>query len=191
MQGLSVITDREESRVAFDLLTRTFVQNATAFRSHAVGWPGGSKRFDVYWHSPYEIWGTLQPVPPGEKGAGRFWNCFGIADPLREPMLSITVEINPPHQGENRNIGGAFLRNADGQFFLGHTGKVGGGRPGVSQESFLTFYQDGPWRSVTAPRGPRRFVVFGPIDDGTGFLEPLSRFVHTVARFKEAVRSRS
>ena len=188
-QALTVIADRGEGLRAFELLTLAFAQNATAFRNHAVGWPGGSKHFDVYWHPLHEIWGTLQPEPPGEKGGGRFWNCFGIADPRREPMLSITVEINPPHQGENRNLGGAFLRNAEGRLFLGHTGKVAGGHPGVSQESFLTFYRDGPWRSVTAPRGPRRFVIFGPLDS-SAFLEQLSDFVHAVARYKADIRSR-
>ncbi len=183
-QDLIVITDRRESQRAFEQLAQAFAENAMAFRNHAVGWPGGSKHFDVYWHASHEIWGTLQPEPPGEKGAGRFWNCFGTADPRREPMLSITVEINPPHQGENRNIGGVFLRNDGGRLFLGHTGKVGGDRPGVSQESFLTFYRDGPWKSVTAPHGPRRLVIFGPLDS-SDFLTQLSDFVHMVAHFKE------
>ncbi len=107
--GLTLITDLGESLRAFDAFKTAFAIGAHPFPNHYVGWQGGSVTVDVYWHTSIGIWGVFERRPPDEgKGAARFWNCFGIADPGKDSMLSITVEINPPHQGENRRTAGVF-----------------------------------------------------------------------------------
>ena len=184
--ALTIISDNEESFHAFELLRRTFTHEATIFAEHLVGWQGGSKRLTVYWHPSFEIWGVLEAEPPNEKkNSGRFWNCFGINDPARHSMLTITVEMNPPHQGRNRRAAGLFLRDGDGRVFLGHTGKVGGGRKGIGKNAFRTFYGAGDWHEIEK----RLFAtIFGPIDR-PDLPRVLAEFVHAVARFKEQAAS--
>lgn len=98
---LSLITDRDECRRAFETLKRHFARDAILYPNHFVGWQSNSGRFDVYWHPVLRVWGLFEEEPPSEKRRKRYWNCFGIVDPAKQPMLSITVEINPPHEGEN------------------------------------------------------------------------------------------
>jgi hypothetical protein len=50
--------------------------------------------------------------------------------------LTITVEINPPHEGEDRPVAGLFARDAENRIYLAHTGKVGGGRTGRGSNAF-------------------------------------------------------
>jgi hypothetical protein len=60
-----------------------------------------SGRFAAYWLPDVEMWAVLEPVAPGDKpgrSKRRFWN-FGLQNPALQPMLSIAVEINPPHEG--------------------------------------------------------------------------------------------
>lgn len=138
-RAFTLSTDLGESLRAFDAFKTAFAIGAHPFPNHYVGWQGGSVTVDVYWHMSIGIWGVFERRPPDEgKGAARFWNCFGIADPGKDSMLSITVEINPPHQGEDRRTAGVFLRGEEGRFHVGHSGKVGGGRPGIGQRRFET-----------------------------------------------------
>jgi hypothetical protein len=182
---ISVITDREESLRAFQSFESAFAAGADLFRNHYVGWQGGSVQVDVHWHRPAGIWGVFQKQPPDQgKGAARFWNCFGIADPGKDTMLSITVEMNPPHEGEDRRTAGVFLRDEAGRLYVGHSGKVGGGRPGIGQQAFREFSPQLAWKEIGTPKGIREIVVFGPLQAGKlpGMLSP---FVRTVAKFKE------
>ena len=184
---LTLITDLGESLRAFDAFRTAFAIGAHPFPNHYVGWQGGSVTVDVYWHTSIGIWGVFERRPPDEgKGAARFWNCFGVADPSKDSMLSITVEINPPHQGEDRRTASVFLRDEAGRFYVGHSGKVGGGRPGIGQRPFRDFSRHLAWQEITTPRGVREVVVFGPLKDRE-FPSMLAPFVHTVAEFKESV----
>jgi hypothetical protein len=133
------------------------------------------------------LWGVFQRDPPRQKPEARFWNCFGVDDPGEAGMLQITVEINPPHVGENGRLGGVFLRDAQGRLFIGHSGKVGGGRPGIGARSFRKFFENGEWLEIEGSRRRRReVVVFGPLDrdDLAAVIAP---YVHAVARFKNAM----
>ena len=186
MASFTLITERDESQRAFDTLGRAFSRGASVFRQHRVGWQGGSGTFDVFWHPDLEVWGLFEREPPRKKQPGRFWNCFGIADPGTSSMLNITLEINPPHVGENARMAGVFLRDETGRAFIGHTGKIGGGRLGIGQRAFQNFLKDGEWHEIESSRRQRRsVVVFGPLsrEDLAPVIAP---YVHAVARFKNA-----
>jgi hypothetical protein len=158
-----------------------------------VGFPSGSWRVDVHWHGAVGIWGLFVPKPRDHQSREplhRFWIGFGVADPNQHSSLSITVEINPPHEGENRRTAGVFLRDELGRLYVGHTGRVGGGRPGIGQPAFRDFAQNLPWQKIETPQGPRDVVHFGPLQESAQLLEGIARYVHTVARFKDSVASR-
>jgi hypothetical protein len=187
MQLFALVTDRQESLHAFELMAASLAKDAIAFPQHPVGWQGGAGRFEVHWHPSQRLWTLCRRDPPRQKERARFWNCFGVADPEERGMLHITVEINPPHSGENAQLAGVFLKDRSGQLFIGHTGKVGGGRKGIGGRSFRGFFTAGEWHEIEGSRGRRReVVVFGPLDraDLAAMIAP---YVHAVARFKSSV----
>jgi hypothetical protein len=57
-----------------------------------------------------------------------------------------------------------FVRDADDQIYLAHTGKVGGGRRGIGLRAFRNFLGDNPWQEIDTLGGRRTAVVLGPID---------------------------
>jgi hypothetical protein len=192
-RDLTLVTERDESLRAFDAFERAFTDGADSFRRD-VGFQSGSWRVDVHWHGSVEIWGVFVREPRDHQSREplyRFWNSFGVADPNQQSSLSITVEINPPHEGENRRTAGVFFRDESGRLYVGHTGRVGGGRPGISRQAFRKFAQDLPWQEIATPRGRlREVVVFGPFSDSALLLDKLAGYVHRVAQFKASVATR-
>jgi hypothetical protein len=186
---LTLITERDESLQAFEGFERAFAAGAALFRDRVVGFQNGSLPVDVHWHGSAEIWGLFIRLPwdhQSGKPLDRFWCGFGVADPNRYSSLSITVEINPPHEGENPRTAGVFLRDELGRLYVGHGGRVGGGRPGIGQRAFREFARHLAWQEIATPKGRfRDVVVFGPFQDPALLLDGLARYVHTVARFKD------
>jgi hypothetical protein len=181
-----LVTDREESLQAFQGFERAFEADADPFPRHVVGFPGGSVRVPVvHWHRSARIWGLFvrqsNEYPSGTPRP-KFWNGFGVADPNQDSSLGITVEINPPHEGENRSLHGVFVRDELG-LYVGHDGIFA--RRGTSFREFARkFAQDLVWEEITTPNGRRReVVVFGPFQE-RGLLSKLARYVHKVAEFK-------
>jgi hypothetical protein len=181
-----LVTDRDESLRAFEALQAAFTDGARHFPGHAVGWQGGSVNVDVHWHGSLGVWGVFEKHPVDDERARRFWICFGISDPSHESALKVTVEMNPPHEGEDRRTGGVFLRDELGGTYAGHSGRVGGGRSGIGLRAFKAHSRDLAWQEIETPKGPREVLVFGPLQEKE-FCALLAQFVHTVADFKEAV----
>jgi hypothetical protein len=191
---LILVTERDESLRAFKAFERAFTDGAALFPSHVVGFRGGSLRVDVHWHGSAPIWGLFVSPPrdyPSGRLVDRFWCGFGVADPNQHSSLSITVEINPPHEGENRRTAGVFLRDESGRLYVGHTGRLGG--RGFEQAEFRKFAQAQgfEWQEIATPKGSREVVVFGPLQDPALLRDGLARYVRTVARFKDSVTSRA
>ena len=107
---LTLITERDDSSCAFNAFERAFATGASVVHDCRIGWPGGTVQADVYWHGAIRVWGVFRKTPPQpeRKGGNRFWNCFGISEPRYDTTLDMTVEINPPHEGENRKVAGVL-----------------------------------------------------------------------------------
>jgi hypothetical protein len=168
------------------MLRQALQQSAQAFTDHQIGWQGGSVKRTVYWLPRHGIWSVLEGSPPGgKKGPGRrFWNCFGVDNPASRNMLRITVEINPPHEGDDPRVAGLFVRDERNRVYIAHTGKVGGGREGIGQSGLRRFLADGDWREIQTQRGRQTALAFGPID-APEFVGQLADFVGKIADFKE------
>src|SRR5205807_9850015 len=123
MTDFTAIADREESLAAFQMLKESLQKDAQLFPDHSIGWPGGSHQHTVYWLAQLRIWAVLERYPPPNKKGlrHRFWNCFGINNPVNHKMLTITIEINPPHEGENLRLGGLFARDNEDHTYIVHT----------------------------------------------------------------------
>jgi hypothetical protein len=192
MRALTGIVDRNESEIAFQMLKESLQKGAKEFRDHPIGWQGGSRRHTAYWLPKLDIWAVLEASPPGIKKGPRhrFWNCFGLGNPAKQKMLTITVEINPPHEGQDRRVAGLFVRDMAGRIYIGHTGRVGGGRAGIGQNAFRKYLGDDRWDEIQIRRGTKAAVVLGPID-APDFADQIAKFIHDVADFKEGISSTS
>jgi hypothetical protein len=183
--SLVLLTGRRESLEAWEEFRGAFCAGAAVVRGCSVGWQGGGTRADVHWHRGIRIWGVFRDAPPGERA--RFWNCFGVSEPRPGAALDITVEVNPPHFGENRRVAGAFLRDEANRFYIGHSGRIGGGRPGIGQQAFRERSGHLPWGTINTATGPRELMVFGPFVEEK-FPERLASFVRAVDCFKVDVQ---
>ena len=122
MRILQPVTDRKESMALFEALRVQAFSGAVAFPNRHVGFRGGGYDCSVYWRPDEGIWGVFENYSHTK----RFWICWGVRHPLDSCV--ITVETNPPVEGFNRRCSGAFLRDGEGAVYLGHSGRVGGGR---------------------------------------------------------------
>ena len=185
----SLITDKNISYQAFKMLKSTFSNGAQVFQNK-LGFQGGSASCDVFWHEKNHIWGVFMTDPPINKNGGRFWICFGDTKPYKKNMLPITLEINPPHEGVNRRLGGAFVNDDRGNIYLCHTGKIGGGRKGIGKGAFLEFCRGVGNISQKIPKNiyiselNAEIFIIGNVCE-KGIIASIANFSETVKCFKE------
>lgn len=179
--SLRPLVERDEIRDAFDTLAERLRQGAQACKRQ-VGYRSGYADTTIHWHPRHGFWCLFDP----EYAENRYWCCFGTVDPKDQTMLSITVEINSPYKGVNRRIGGVFVRDDDGRVYIAHSGKVGGGRPGIGKKAFWKFYVGENIETVEWPDDrTSQAVVIGRVD-GEHLPAHVAQFVREVDRFKAA-----
>jgi hypothetical protein len=183
--SLRVLTDAREISAAYARFARHLESSGDIVQC-VVGYQGGNVPGTVRWFGDVKFWAMLQP----DSLDNRYWCAFGVEAPKDGDQLSITCEINPPREGTDRRCAGVFVRSDNGTIYLAHSGKVGGGRPGVGRTSFLEFYGDYTLDEITWPdRKTGNYIVIGALDDDE-FRSLLGGFVHKVAEFKAgAVRT--
>src|SRR5947207_1472115 len=137
---LTAITDRIESFKAFQLMQLRFFKDAEIFPHQPLGHQGGARQRTVFWLARSDLWAVLD-LSAAE--GGRYLNCFGRGRPNPQRTLPITVEINPPHEGVNKRAAGLFVRDEHGRYYIADTGKIGGGRSGITPTKFRSFVSTG------------------------------------------------
>lgn len=178
---LILIKDAKQVRAA----TKAFrAQLATAAGKpvrHWVGFPSGSGLVKVWVLRDHRFFfcqfvdGDLE---------NRYWNGFGLVMPEEARILPLVVEVNVPREGVDRLIGGVFLQGPRGEVYVGHRGRIGGGRKGVGKAAF--------WARYHAQAQPvlddDSVIVLGKL--GSPRLPgDLATFVRTVDEIKRAATS--
>jgi hypothetical protein len=107
----------------------------------------------------------------------------GLDDPDEWDNLSITCEINPPVQGVNRRVAGAFLRGSDESLALGHSGKIGGGRKGIGQTALLADARSKKALVLFADGQTSTMLIVGAVNSSK-FRAEVGYFVRDVQRVK-------
>jgi len=178
------VTGRGEIETAYGQMTERLKAGTEAF-DRKIGYHGGYIEHTVYWHAGLGFWWLLDP----KVANNRYWCCYGIENPEHRDMLSITVETNSPLEGVNRRVGGLFVKDQAGRVYIAHSGKVGGGRPGIGKESFWEVYGGEQVQTVQWPDGRQsEVIVIAPVDS-EHLPAHIARFVHEVAQFKVAAIS--
>lgn len=144
-----------------------------------VGFPGGNMDVKIQWAKQLGIW-HASLVFPGD----RLWNGFGTTPPQGKKSLSLVCEINFPTHGIDRRVGGVVVSNGRGELILGHRGKIGGGKVGVSKTAFWELFEG---KRLTVQDGDRESEIAVVADFGSPrFLKQLRAFVFDVQEIREA-----
>lgn len=136
-----------------------------------VGYQGGSFPVMASYVQRLDLW----YAPRREHN--RWWNGFGLGEPVGTSPMSIVAEVNPTFDG-SRRAAGAFLRDGKGQVWLAHSGRIGGGKKGVGRTAFLDAFSG----TVQEVEG-HDYVIIGRID-ARNFPDRLVAFVRAVQAFK-------
>jgi len=147
-----------------------------------IGWVGGRQK-GARLHSDglYWFWSSDHK----DARNPRRLNWFGVLG--HRPGVQITVEINTPYEGRNDMMAGLFARNTDnGRVYLLHTGRVGGGKKGVSKAEFLAWSEQDLVTVHDVDGGAREAVLVMPVE-GDGAVRSAINYVQTILEFKRAV----
>ena len=159
-----------------------------AFKSRVVrdiGYPGGTDSNAAVF-TDHEHWYRSKHLKARSHANPRRLNWFGAYS--QHGNLEITVEINTPYESRNGQVAGFFGRDSEtGAVYLFHSGRVGGGKKGVGKTSFLAWKNLGPEKAVDSSGEVRDGVLVMPVE-GAGATRSLSRYIKTIARFKQEVR---
>jgi hypothetical protein len=182
---IRILKSAAEIETAQASLVVDFQRTAVRFEHANVGYQGGAEDVPLLWRPDVGIWGVFERWPLIQPN--RYWNAFGIQDPSSGSSLSITCEINPPLEGGSRTTAGAFAQDTEsGRTLLLHSGRIGGGRPGINMSLF--------WRNwpseltVDAFDGRvRRMATVCRLGTSESVLE-IANFVKQVAAMKAGPR---
>ena len=180
MPELELVVDAKTTRAAMKSVQEQLASVATDKRRQKVGHHGGSDTHTLHWSAPLKLWVLFQKLD------NRYWNAFGIMRPDPDKSLQITVEVNPPLEGIERKMGGAFARDpSTGSLYLVHRGRIGGGQKGIGAELFWSRFRGGVLLREPDRDEPSRVVIVGKVG-APEFPRDVAGFVHEVGRIKAA-----
>ncbi|MCB9660519.1 MAG: hypothetical protein H6726_22940 [Sandaracinaceae bacterium] len=174
---MMVVDGQNEIRTYMKRFRRMLIAAATERGEHWIGFPGGRRTAQLYVLRERGIW--LANIGELEN---RYFNAFGHVMPEDRQTLPIDVEINVPLEGIDRRVAAVFLRDARGKLYIGHRGKIGGGRPGVGPELFWSQYRNQA-ANVMDGEEVNPVVVLGALDDPR-LVDSVVDFVHRIAEIK-------
>lgn len=142
-----------------------------------IGHPGGNFEDTVMYSPKLNLW-----FSHGEND-NKFWNGFGVGEPVRGKNNSLNGEINFPKEGSNRRIAGAFGINDNGKVLILHRGKIGGGKLSIGKNYFIDNFRGD---FVTAIDGDREteFCLVGELYS-KHFPLQVANFIKEIFRVKQ------
>jgi hypothetical protein len=186
MPRFFLVESSEAKRRAQRKLKAAFLEAMAAQGKHVIGFNGGNMTVPLYSNGDGQIWYASFEI--SDSAINRYWNGFGLFAPSK-PAQIITVELNIPTETNGQQVAGFLARDADtDRVYLMHSGKVGGGRPGIGKSAFLAWSKL-PRVPVIDSTGSERFgIVIGSIEQSV-IPATVDRFVRLVADFKARAAS--
>jgi len=177
--SLTAITDRDQIANAF-IFFQSQMNEGGAVQTVNLGWPGGQGigKYEAVWRADVGIWFVSHTVTNGH------WFGFGLTPPWGVASVAPVVQFGLPLQGIDRRCGGLFATDGSGGVWALHSGKLGGGRPGVSKTGFVQYNHRTERVNVRFPDGlTSDYFVMGLL--GSPELPySTSRYVAEVQAFK-------
>lgn len=153
---------------------------------HNIGFPGGNANADLYSNGHGQLWAAFDNL--SDAAIPKRWNAFGIYNSDTRSQ-EIAVEINIPTDVPSGRIAGFFAKDiATGHEYLMHGGRIGGGKPGVGKQAFLTHSKLQLYNAEQPDSASREGIIIGRIDQ-SDLTSRIWSFVQQVSEFKKAVRN--
>ena len=176
-QRFEVVEEEGDVTAAEMQLRKRFQDAATWTGEKRLGYQGGNSEDTVWWVARDGVWMA------GMEVESRWWNAFGTSYPERSDNLPITLEINIPRRGLDRQVAGAFLRDGMGQIHLAHSGRIGGGRKRIGKKEFMARFSGAVVEVDGFP-----YIVVGRLDT-PDFITRVAQYVKVVEAFKQEATS--
>jgi len=182
----------EDAQLAFAKKMRA---KATKNGKITVGYQGGNMEVNAHWFKENDFWWSYLKL--SNEQIPRHWNGFGIrSSSEKEPVWndkrhshSITCEINPPLSGNRWGVAGAFVKDTDGEIYIAHSGKIGGGRKGMGKSAFIhNFSGTNLWHETSGSRGKKNLVITSNLND-KDLVNNIGFFVNEVFQIKNMIKA--
>lgn len=177
------LSTESETRDFYINFLETLSKLASSEGNHKAVFRPNSLTAKTFFFQKADIWAMLTDGLQ-TKAENRYWNCFGIGGHQNHASSRISVEINHPHHGVSRQIAGRFLRSETGRYAIGHSGKIGGGKKGITKEAFEKFTgKNGIQVEIDGQIEQLSLLCF--LDEGQNLIAKLSNFVHSAQAFRD------
>ena len=146
MSRLIPVKNKVQHEKAIKLLRQQLQIGSEECKGKLLGFQGGNIKCNVWWNKKHNFWYYLKSDKgnkPGykiyrsshnsmlkrrtKKRIPRTVLFLGLGDPNLKRNLSITVEISMPLNSLNKQVAGCLLVDSKEDFYIGHSGKIGGG----------------------------------------------------------------
>lgn len=180
---LKLVHETKSKQAAQAALERNLKADLKGQGTLNIGFPGGNADEKVYSAGQGKLWVAFGK-PSNNSAVPRYWNAFGVYKPDR-PAQTITVEINIAISSNSAQVAGFFAKDSDtGDIFLMHSGKVGGGRPGIGKSAFLVWSKAKLIEIDEESGKVRSGIAVGKLGD-PHLSERIWAFVRSVHGFKD------
>ncbi|MBL7238876.1 hypothetical protein [Komagataeibacter rhaeticus] len=180
---LMLVQGSTEKKMARARLVRDLKSTLTCQGTRNVGFPGGNVNHTLYSNGENRLWCAFGETIH-DTAVPRYWNAFGIYKPDQSAQM-MSVEINIAMNSNTARVAGFFARDGEtGDIFLMHSGKVGGGRPGIGKTAFMVWSKAKPVDVADGEGGSRSGLVIGRLG-APDFADHIWKFVRTVQNFKD------
>lgn len=182
---LYLIENEEEKEKLQSTLYNTLTSSLNDLGIKQLGNRGGHDNLRVFSNGKFWYAHQIAPTPNDEKSdrakraIKRHWNGFGLPD-----SESPTVEINIPIESNSAKIAGFFAhKDGCGPKYLMHSGRLGGGKPGIGKAEFIK-HSRYDLVEIATPNGTREGIVVSEV--GTkDFVTDIQEFVLRAAAFRK------
>ncbi|MCB9309487.1 MAG: hypothetical protein H6567_05455 [Lewinellaceae bacterium] len=145
-----------------------------------VGYPSGSFEDTVKYSIDLNIWLSTKGHDT------KYWNGFGVGQPIENHNNSLNGEINFPISGIYRRVAGAFGIEDKGTILVLHRGKIGGGTKGIGKYFFTDNFRGDFVDAIDGDR-ESRFCVVGELES-KHFPEQVANFIKEIHRVKQLIK---
>ncbi|MFO8067138.1 MAG: hypothetical protein R6U11_06120 [Bacteroidales bacterium] len=146
-----------------------------------LGYQGGDVQNYVYYKEKKGLW--FSSLLMKNKKIPKYWNCFGLG--LKDNnAVDIIVEINPPLSGCTGKVAGLIAHDDNGICYLMHRGRIGGGKKGIGQAKFMSWYNGETAEVLTCKRKSFNALVVASLESQS-ITNDIYRFVYKVYQFKK------
>lgn len=180
---LTAVTNLQIIRSLQNQMATKLGQNIKSVKRLSVGYKSGNRRVELTYLPKLGIWFSLNDY----RFDSHFWNAFGVGLPKEKGSNSITVEINYSNKKKaNFRTAGLWAVDNYNNYFLLHSGEIGGGRDGINKATFENQYYGALPEEVDLGKRVKSYHLITALNDRK-FSQKIADFVRQVYAIKNIV----